>query len=71
MVESKSVGTFSSLQKQDNHRGLYVDRGVGSPRMVKSASAHTLTGGGKPDSGAKVCKKRKNINICNMVLLHL
>ncbi|KAE8667485.1 6-phosphofructo-2-kinase/fructose-2,6-bisphosphatase [Hibiscus syriacus] len=36
-VESKSVGTFSPLQKQDNHRGLFVDRGVGSPRMVKSS----------------------------------
>ncbi|XP_076942188.1 6-phosphofructo-2-kinase/fructose-2,6-bisphosphatase-like isoform X2 [Bidens hawaiensis] len=54
MVESKSVGTFSSLQKQDSHRGLYVDRGVGSPRMIKSASAHTLTSYGKPDSGAKM-----------------
>ncbi|KAJ6895897.1 6-phosphofructo-2-kinase/fructose-2,6-bisphosphatase-like isoform X2 [Populus alba x Populus x berolinensis] len=39
MVESKSVGTFSSLQKQDDHRGLFVDRGVGSPRVVKSSSS--------------------------------
>ncbi|XVE79830.1 hypothetical protein DITRI_Ditri14bG0088000 [Diplodiscus trichospermus] len=38
MVESKSVGTFSPLQKQDSHRGLFVDRGVGSPRLVKSGS---------------------------------
>ncbi|KDO66950.1 hypothetical protein CISIN_1g004453mg [Citrus sinensis] len=42
MVESKSVGTFSPLQKQDSHRGLFVDRGVGSPRLVKSASASTF-----------------------------
>ncbi|XP_034886846.1 6-phosphofructo-2-kinase/fructose-2,6-bisphosphatase isoform X1 [Populus alba] len=39
MVESKSVGTFSSLEKQDGHRGLFVDRGVGSPRVVKSSSS--------------------------------
>ncbi|KAI5674967.1 hypothetical protein M9H77_05917 [Catharanthus roseus] len=42
MVESKSVGTFQSLQKQDGHRGLFVDRGVGSPRLVKSPSATTF-----------------------------
>ncbi|XP_048227328.1 6-phosphofructo-2-kinase/fructose-2,6-bisphosphatase [Ricinus communis] len=42
MVESKSVGTFSPLQKQDGHRGLYVDRGVGSPRLVKSSSSNTF-----------------------------
>ncbi|KAI3667764.1 hypothetical protein L6452_42833 [Arctium lappa] len=48
MVESKSVGTFSPLQKQDNQKGLLVDRGVGSSRLVKSASATTL-----PDSEAK------------------
>lgn len=43
VVESKSVGTFSPSQKQDSHRGLLVDRGVGSPRPVKSASASTFT----------------------------
>nr|POE60824.1 6-phosphofructo-2-kinase/fructose-2,6-bisphosphatase [Quercus suber] len=43
VVESKSVGTFSPSQKQDSHRGLLVDRGVGSPRLVKSASASTFT----------------------------
>ncbi|KAM0044708.1 putative 6-phosphofructo-2-kinase, Fructose-2,6-bisphosphate 2-phosphatase [Helianthus debilis subsp. tardiflorus] len=53
MVESKSVGTISPIQKQDSYKALYVDRGVGSPRLVRSASAHTLTTGGKPDSGAK------------------
>ncbi|KAF9596545.1 hypothetical protein IFM89_012276 [Coptis chinensis] len=42
MVESKSVGTFSPLQKQDSLRGLFVDRGVGSPRLAKSASATTF-----------------------------
>ncbi|KAF5446687.1 hypothetical protein F2P56_032295 [Juglans regia] len=42
MVESKSVGAFSPFQKQDSHRGLLVDRGVGSPRLVKSASASTF-----------------------------
>ncbi|KAF7833784.1 6-phosphofructo-2-kinase/fructose-2,6-bisphosphatase isoform X1 [Senna tora] len=39
MVESKSVGTFSALQKQDSQRGHFVDRGVGSPRLVKSGSS--------------------------------
>ncbi|XP_051143149.1 6-phosphofructo-2-kinase/fructose-2,6-bisphosphatase-like isoform X2 [Andrographis paniculata] len=42
LVESKSVGTLSSMQKQEGHRGLFVDRGVGSPRLVKSASEKTL-----------------------------
>nr|XP_043635601.1 6-phosphofructo-2-kinase/fructose-2,6-bisphosphatase-like isoform X1 [Erigeron canadensis] len=53
MVESKSAGTFSTIQRQDSHRGIYVDRGVGSPRLVKSASANALTAGTKTDSGAK------------------
>lgn len=57
MVESKSVGTFSLLQKQDSHRGLLVDRGVGSPRLVKSASASTFTADLKLDTETKVCKK--------------
>ena len=55
MVESKSVGTFSPLQKQDGHRGLFVDRGVGSPRLVKSASATTFSIDLKLDSETKVC----------------
>ncbi|CAN1237457.1 hypothetical protein LINGRAPRIM_LOCUS1884, partial [Linum grandiflorum] len=38
MVESKSVGTISPVQRQDSHRGLFVDRGVGSPRLTKSLS---------------------------------
>lgn len=54
MVESKSVGTFSPLQKQDSHRGLFVDRGVGSPRLVKSASASAFTSHLKLDTEAKV-----------------
>ncbi|XP_057483852.1 6-phosphofructo-2-kinase/fructose-2,6-bisphosphatase-like isoform X1 [Actinidia eriantha] len=53
MVESKSVGTFSPLQKQDGHKGLFVDRGVGSPRLVKSASATTFSIDLKLDSETK------------------
>ncbi|XWS29040.1 hypothetical protein CRYUN_Cryun25bG0122500 [Craigia yunnanensis] len=53
MVESKSVGTFSPLQKQDSHRGLFVDRGVGSPSLVKSASAATFSFDLKLDSETK------------------
>lgn len=53
MVESKSVGTFSPFQKQDSHRGLFVDRGVGSPRLVRSASASAFTSDLKLDSETK------------------
>ncbi|XP_028754625.1 6-phosphofructo-2-kinase/fructose-2,6-bisphosphatase-like [Neltuma alba] len=42
-VESKSVGTYTSLQKQDSQRGYFVDRGVGSPRLVKSSSTTFTT----------------------------
>ncbi|PIN25454.1 Fructose-6-phosphate 2-kinase/fructose-2,6-biphosphatase [Handroanthus impetiginosus] len=55
MVESKSVGTFSSMLKQDGHRGLFVDRGVGSPRLLKSASATTFNIDLKLDSEPKNC----------------
>ncbi|KAL8215190.1 hypothetical protein R6Q57_004639 [Mikania cordata] len=48
MVESKSVGTFSPIQKQYNEKGIFVDRGVGSSRLVKSASVTSL-----PDSESK------------------
>ena len=54
MVESKSVGTFSPLQKQDSHRGLFVDRGVGSPRLLKSVSSTTFSFDLKLDSETKV-----------------
>ncbi|KAI5576720.1 hypothetical protein BDE02_09G063900 [Populus trichocarpa] len=53
MVESKSVGTFSSLQKQDGHRGLFVDRGVGSPRVVKSSSSSAFSCDLKLDTETK------------------
>ncbi|XP_022847182.1 6-phosphofructo-2-kinase/fructose-2,6-bisphosphatase isoform X2 [Olea europaea var. sylvestris] len=53
MIESKSVGTFSSMQKQEGHRGIFVDRGVGSPRLVKSASAASFTADLKLYSEAK------------------
>lgn len=54
MVESKSVGTFSPFQRQDSHRGLFVDRGVGSPRLAKSVSASTFATSLKLDSDSKV-----------------
>ncbi|XP_057987570.1 6-phosphofructo-2-kinase/fructose-2,6-bisphosphatase isoform X3 [Hevea brasiliensis] len=53
LVESKSVGTFSPLQKQDGHRGLFVDRGVGSPRLVKSSSSSTFAFDLKLDTETK------------------
>lgn len=54
MVESKSVGTFSPLQKQESQRGLFVDRGVGSPRLLKSSSSNIFTTD-HLDNDAKVC----------------
>ncbi|XP_042432043.1 6-phosphofructo-2-kinase/fructose-2,6-bisphosphatase-like [Zingiber officinale] len=53
MVESKSVGAFSPVPKQDGQKGLFVDRGVGSPRLVKSASGGTFTFDLKLDSETK------------------
>ncbi|KAK4355973.1 hypothetical protein RND71_024944 [Anisodus tanguticus] len=53
MVDSKSMVTFPSLQKQDSYRGLLVDRGVGSPRLVKSPSITSFILDLKPDSDAK------------------
>lgn len=67
MVESKSVGTFSPLQKQDGHRGLFVDRGVGSPRLVKSASAVAFTAAYlKMDSETKVYMNCKCILVLSV-----
>lgn len=43
--ESKSVGTFTPVQKPDGRKGLFVDRGVGSPKLPKSASACSLPSG--------------------------
>ncbi|KAJ8769799.1 hypothetical protein K2173_007659 [Erythroxylum novogranatense] len=54
MVESKSVGTFSPFQKQDSHRGLFVDRGVGSPRLVKSPSSSAFIFDLKLDAETKM-----------------
>ncbi|XP_011003865.1 PREDICTED: 6-phosphofructo-2-kinase/fructose-2,6-bisphosphatase-like isoform X3 [Populus euphratica] len=53
MVESKSIGTFSSLQKQDGYRGLFVDRGVGSPGVVKSSSSSAFSFDLKLDTETK------------------
>ncbi|XP_010487146.1 PREDICTED: 6-phosphofructo-2-kinase/fructose-2,6-bisphosphatase isoform X1 [Camelina sativa] len=41
-AESKSVGTLSLFQQKDGQKGLFVDRGVGSPRLVKSISASSF-----------------------------
>ncbi|XP_019167629.1 PREDICTED: 6-phosphofructo-2-kinase/fructose-2,6-bisphosphatase-like [Ipomoea nil] len=42
ILESKSVGTLS-LQKNDIHKCISVDRGVGSPRLLKSPRTTTFT----------------------------
>lgn len=53
-AESKSVGTLSPFQQKDGQRGLFVDRGVGSPRLVKSVSACSFLVDPKPDAQTKV-----------------
>ncbi|GMH12546.1 hypothetical protein Nepgr_014387 [Nepenthes gracilis] len=53
IVDQKSVGTVPPLQKQESHIGLLVDRAVGSPRLVKSASANTFLTDLKLDSESK------------------
>lgn len=45
IVESKSVDTLTTLQKQDGQKGLFVDRGVGSTKFGKSSSACSLASG--------------------------
>ncbi|XP_021746147.1 6-phosphofructo-2-kinase/fructose-2,6-bisphosphatase-like [Chenopodium quinoa] len=53
VVEEKPAMTTSPLQKQESPKGLFVDRGVGSPRLVKSASAGTFADDMKPGSENK------------------
>lgn len=55
MVESKSVGTFSPLQKQDGQKGLFVDRGVGSPQHVESPRTRTFPDELNSQPETKVC----------------
>ncbi|XP_061347168.1 6-phosphofructo-2-kinase/fructose-2,6-bisphosphatase-like [Gastrolobium bilobum] len=43
IVKSWSAGTISLLQKEDGERGLFVDRGVGSHRLIKSYSSSTFS----------------------------
>ncbi|RYQ99107.1 hypothetical protein Ahy_B07g086974 isoform A [Arachis hypogaea] len=55
MVQSKSMGTLSSMHKEDGKRGGLVDRGVGSPRrrIIKSSSSSSFTTGIGLDTDAK------------------
>ncbi|CAM8967330.1 unnamed protein product [Rhodiola kirilowii] len=53
MVESKSAGTLYPMHKQGFQRGLSVDRGVGSLRLVKSASTSSFTNSLNVDSKSK------------------
>ena len=50
MVESKSMGTSSPIQRHNSEKRIYIDRGVGASPLVKSASETSLS-----DSEAKVC----------------
>ncbi|KAF2616376.1 hypothetical protein F2Q68_00042703 [Brassica cretica] len=51
--ESKSAGILSPIQQKDGQRGLFVDRGVGSPRLVKSVSASSFLADLKLDAQTK------------------
>ena len=54
VVEEKSWETTPPLPEQDSHKGLFVDRGVGSPRIVKSSNHSTFTADLKLGSENKV-----------------
>lgn len=56
--DSKSVGTFSLVPKQEVQKGLLVDRGVGPPRLIKSAGAGIFTFDRKLDCETKVCSRK-------------
>ncbi|CAN8295195.1 unnamed protein product [Cochlearia groenlandica] len=51
--ESMSVEILSPFQQKDGQRGLFVDRGVGSPRLIKSVSASSFLADLKPDAQPK------------------
>jgi 6-phosphofructo-2-kinase/fructose-2,6-biphosphatase len=55
MVKSQSVGTMSTLRKEDGQRGPFVDRGVGFPRFQKSSSLNTFTTVLNLDTDTEVC----------------
>ncbi|XP_004490623.1 6-phosphofructo-2-kinase/fructose-2,6-bisphosphatase [Cicer arietinum] len=50
MVKSQSVGTISTLRKEDGQRVAFVDRGVGFPRIVKSSSFNIIDPSLDPDT---------------------
>jgi len=52
--ETKSVATVPPLPRQESHKGTFVDRGVGSPRIVKSPSAGAFMTNLKLGSESKV-----------------
>lgn len=64
LAESKSVGTFSNMLNKEGYRGLFVDRGVGSPRLMKSASTSTFGVDLKLDSEPKVCEGQYFVSDC-------
>nr|GMD61234.1 6-phosphofructo-2-kinase/fructose-2,6-bisphosphatase isoform X1 [Ipomoea batatas] len=55
ILESKSVGTLS-LQKNDIQKCISVDRGVGSPRLLKSPRTTTFTLDLNLNLETKVCR---------------
>jgi 6-phosphofructo-2-kinase / fructose-2,6-biphosphatase 3 len=54
VVEEKSRETTPPLPERDSHKGLFVDRGVGSPRIVKTSCHSTFTADLKLGSENKV-----------------
>lgn len=63
-VEDKLATTASPTQKQESHKGVFVDRGVGSPRLVKSTSAGTFADDVKLGSGNKVFITSLQMELC-------
>ena len=52
--ETKSVAIVPPLQRQESHKGTFVDRGVGSPKIVKSPGAGAFATNLKLGSESKV-----------------
>lgn len=67
MVEAKPVTTSSPSQQQESHKGLFVDRGVGSPRVVKSASVETFAADVKHGSENKVFATFLQMKLCEVL----
>ena len=60
---------LSPFQQKDGQRGLFVDRGVGSPRLAKSVSASSFSVDLKVDAQTKVW--HEIVSISNGIIFNL